>query len=122
MNIPGKVATWLGTIAAAHFQHHPVAARLHPIAAKARESCRPEQQCYAISIDGRWLCSGTGQLTLFKGLASAKRFLTLLRVSNYEAGETAAFSPDCTTRAHCMAYDRRRGLRDCSGSIAGHTG
>jgi hypothetical protein len=114
MRVQGKVATWLDMVAATHFHHAPVEARLHPISGDQPESLDPENQCYAISVDGRWLCSGNGRITVLRGLKSARRFLDLLKLNGYQPGEPAEFAIDCATSAHCMALDKRRGLRNCT--------
>lgn len=114
MRVEGRVATWLDTVAATHFHHTPVAARLHPVSDGQPGDHDPECQCYAISVDGRWLCSSNGRITVLRGLKSARRFLDLLKLSGYQSGEPARFAIDCTTSAHCMTLDKRRGLRNCT--------
>lgn len=121
MRVEGKIATWLDTVAATHFHHAPVEARLHPISGSQQlGDADPELQCYAISVDGRWLCSSNGRITILKGLKSARRFLDLLDLSGYQNGEPAQFEIDCTTSAHCMAFDKRRGLRNCTRLFQDH--
>lgn len=113
MRVQGKVATWLDMVAATHFHHVPVEARLHPISGDQPKSLDPETQCYAISVDGLWLCSGNGHITVLRGLKSARRFLELLELKGYQTGEPAEFEIDCGNSAHCMALRKRRGLRNC---------
>ena len=114
MRVQGKVATWLDTVAATHFHHAPVEARLHPVLDGQAEAPDAEHQCYAISVDGRWLCSSNGRITVLRGLKSARRFLELLKLKGYQNGEPAKFAIDCATSAHCMSLDKRRGLRNCT--------
>ena len=121
MKIEGKVATWLDTVAATHARHAPVDARLHPVKSEETCSADPERQCYVISVNGRWLCSGNGRVTIVRGLAAAHRFLDLLKVEHFEAGEPAEFEIACNTNAHCMALDKRRGLRTCTQLVVEHS-
>ncbi len=121
MRVQGKVATWLGTVAATQFHRTPVEARLHPISSEQFGDTNPDQQCYAISVDGKWLCSSNGRITVLRGLKSARRFLELLNLTRYQKGEPAQFEIDCSTSAHCMAFDKRRGLRNCTQLFQHHS-
>lgn len=120
MKVQGKVATWLDTVAATHFHHAPVHACLHPIAGEHANTGRANQPCYAISVNGKWLCSSNGRITVLRDLKSAQRFLELLNLPIYENGEPARFEVDCTNSAHCMAFDKRGGLKNCSQLFRDH--
>ena len=113
MRIQGRVATWLEMVAAATRQQDQTPkVRLHPVAGSDQPT-RPEQQCYAVSVDGRWLCSNNGRLTVLRGELAVDRFMSLLRNIPYETGEPAEFVIDCSTSAHCIAIGRDKSLCSC---------
>lgn len=116
MRRKGKVATWLEVAAAAYSTHERVSLRVHPLR-QVDDGIRPKrksQSSYGITIEGRWLHSGNGRLTVFKGRKAVARFMRLTRVSSYEAGEPARIDVVCGKTAHCLATDRNMALYGCA--------
>lgn len=120
MKIDGKVATWLEMVIAPHWRKTQAQFRLHPIDGTGRRCQRCRETCYAVTVDGRWLCSNNGRLTVLRGRATAERFMQLVRHQEYETGEPAEFDLDCATSAHCIAMDSDRTLRSCRQAAASH--
>lgn len=112
MRMTGKVATWLELAAAPHRPGKYVSLRVHPLVRDAFDA-PPEcnkKCCYAISIDGRWLHAGDGRLTVLKGMEAVDRFMGLVKVSAYDAGEPAHIEVDCGKTSYCMAAGHKAGL------------
>lgn len=114
MRIEGKVATWLEMVATPHLHRKNLNLKLHPVEETARADA--EDRCYAISVDGRWLCSNNGSLTVLQGMEAAKRFMRLIRNESFESGEPMPFAIDCSKNAHCIALGRDKRLRGCGRS------
>jgi hypothetical protein len=116
MRRTGKVAMWLEAAAAPHSRDRSVRLRVHPLLPGADEL--PPQprhkRCYAISVDGRWLYSNDGRLTVLKGMKAVDRFMRLINMSYYESGEPAQIDVNCGKTAHCMATGRNESLRGCA--------
>ncbi|AYH43198.1 hypothetical protein [Azoarcus sp. DN11] len=104
--IPGKVATWLELAVAPDWRRQQCRIRVHMVGPR-------EGACYAISMDGRWLCAGSGELTVFRGLSAALHFLKLLRIEDFEPGEPAGMPAVGTGRHYCMCADKKKGLLPC---------
>lgn len=109
----GKIATWLEIVAAAHWRDKRVDLRVHPLTQPATAS--PQKgggsSYYGITVDGRWLYSNDGRLTVLKGLKAVARFTHLIKVPTYETGEPAQVDVDCSETADCIAVDRNRSLQ-----------
>jgi len=118
MTRTGKVATWLELAAAPHSRNRSISLRVHALLQETQG--RPQKgrdQCfYAVSVDGRWLYSGDGRLTVLKGVEAVDRFMHLINISSYESGEFAQIEFDCGKTAHCIAASRKAGLQDAHGS------
>ncbi|NMG75057.1 hypothetical protein [Aromatoleum diolicum] len=102
----GKHATWLELAVAPEWRRNKCKIRVHALGQR-------EGGCYAISMDNRWLCVGSGGLTVFHGLSAALRFLKLLRIDNFEPGEAADVGSVCSGERYCLCEDKGRGLLAC---------
>lgn len=104
--IEGKVATWLELAVAPDWRRNGFKVRVHAIGESGG--------CFAISMNERWVCSGTGGLTVFHGLEAARHFLALLHITDFEQGEAA--DPVLSGRAHryCLCTDVRNMLLPCT--------
>lgn len=102
----GKLATWLELAVAPDWRRSACKIRVHALGQR-------DGGCYAISMDNRWLCVGSGGLTVFRGLSAALRFLKLLRIDNFEPGEAADVASLCTGERYCLYEDKNRGLLAC---------
>ncbi|NMG30012.1 hypothetical protein [Aromatoleum evansii] len=100
-----KVATWLELAVARDGCRDRRRVRVHAIGERGDD-------CYAISLDGRWLCAGSGQLTVFHGLGAALHFLEVLRIAHFEAGASTRL-PSIRGNCYCLRMDRSRGLLRC---------
>jgi hypothetical protein len=107
MNMTGKVATWLELAVAPEWRRNRCKIRLHAVGGT-------NGSCFAISMDERWLCAGSGGVTVFNGLGAALHFLKLLRVEDFEPGESAEDVLPCDGTRFCLCADKRRGLVSCS--------
>lgn len=103
----GKVATWLELAVAPEWRRNEFKVRIHAIG-------KEEDRCYAMTMNGRWVCSGTGGLTVFHGLSAALHFLDLLHISDYEAGEAAEVSFTERAQRYCLCTDTKNTLLPCS--------
>jgi hypothetical protein len=115
MRSTGKVATWLEVAAAAHWRDERMNLRIHPLVQPADEvpPTRKRQPYYGITVDGRWLYSSNGRLTVLKSMKAVKRFADLIKVPVYESGEPAQIDVDCGKTSHCIAVDRNLALHGC---------
>lgn len=111
MELKGRVTTWLDTIVATRIRQSPVKATVHPLGQTDRKGTEP---CFAVSINGRWLCSTNGRVTVLHGRKAAERFIGLLGISECRTGDPIKLEVDCSSTAHCMGLDRRLTLRTCS--------
>jgi len=112
MRKTAKVATWLEMVAAPHAHDQNLELRIHPIR-ECRASCVPGDPYYAISMNGRWLYSNDGHLTVLHGLDAVDRFMQLVRMPRFEHGEPATLKVDCGRNAHCIAIGPDRSLDGC---------
>lgn len=101
-----NVATWLELAVAPAWRRNECRILIHAIGA-------PHGECYAISMDGRWLCVGSGSLTIFHGLAAAEHFLKLLRIEAFELGDTVDAPVTGKGIGYCLCSDKARGLLPC---------
>lgn len=113
MKIDGKVATWLEMAIAPHWRKTQATFRLHPIRSSHQACERCSETCYAVSVDGRWLCSNNGRLTVLNGLDTAERFMQLIKHDSYAPGEPTEFDFDCRSSGHCISMGRDQTLRAC---------
>jgi hypothetical protein len=112
MRTTGKVATWLEVAAAPHWRDERVSLRVHPLVQAADEipPTRKRLAYYGITVDGRWLYSSNGRLTVLKGMKAVERFADLIKVPSYESGEPAQIEVDCGKTSHCIAVGRNLAL------------
>jgi hypothetical protein len=101
-----RVATWLELAAAPVLGREDCPVKLHPLGGE-------EGRCFALSMDGRWVCAGNGDLTVFKGLGAALYFLEVLHVEAFVPGERASQVDPCDGGHHCLMVDRHKGLLPC---------
>ncbi len=102
-----RIAGWLD-VAAAHSWHaDECKVQIHPV-------CIKNCTCHAISLDGRWVCSGDGSLTVFRTMDAATHFLDLAHVDAYELGEAAELSAGLSVRTQCVSFRPRSGLGACN--------
>lgn len=115
MRTTEKVATWLEVAAAAHWRNERMSLRVHPLVLPADEvpPTRKRQPYCGITVDGRWLYSSHGRLTVLKGMKAVKRFADLIKLPVYESGEPAQIDVDCAKNSHCIAVDRSLALHGC---------
>lgn len=111
MTIDERVATWLDMAAAAQGPGTPEPCarprvRAHPVGGH-------QGGCFALSLDGHWLCDNAGSITVFRGMAPMLRFLSLLQVQGFEAGEPAPQPVACGDAARCLGLRGGRGLAGC---------
>ena len=111
MEASGNVATWLELVVAPDWRKNSCKIRVHAVGGR-------DGNCFAISMDRRWLCAGSGELTVFCGLGSALHFLKLLRIDDFEPGEPPANGLQCEGSRCCLCSDKGRGLTRCPGSRA----
>lgn len=105
-NFGGKVATWLELAVAPEWRRNDFKVRVHALGSE-------ERQCYALSMNNRWVCSGTGGLTVLHGLKAVHHFLELLHIDQFESGDAADESlADCGQR-YCLCTDTRDTLLPC---------
>lgn len=110
MGTSGYAATWLELAVAPEWRKKSTRIRVHPVGGR-------DGSCVAISMNARWLCVGSGELTVFCGLASARQFLKLLRVEDFEPGEPPQDRVHCDGRHYCLCSEEARGLVRCSASL-----
>jgi hypothetical protein len=106
MNNSGYAATWLELAVAPEWRKKSCRIRVHAVGGRAGN-------CFAISMNRRWLCAGSGELTVFCGLGSALHFLKLLRIEDFEPGEPPEESLACDENRCCLCSDASRGLTRC---------
>ncbi|WP_227814504.1 hypothetical protein [Nitrogeniibacter aestuarii] len=80
--------------------------------------CVHNSTCHAISLDGRWICSTDGSLSVFETRRSAEHFLELAHVETFEEGEDAELAPGCDCHTHCISFRERQGLAPCEATCS----
>ncbi|WP_211091447.1 hypothetical protein [Pseudothauera rhizosphaerae] len=100
-----RIATWLELAVAPEWRRRSCKVRVHALGEK-------DSGCYALSMDGRWLCTGDAQLTVFKGLDAALHFLKLVRIEDFEPGEDAGIA-ECSGQRFCLCIGRDNHLSSC---------
>ena len=107
MQMPGRVATWLELAVAPEWRRQHCRVRVHALGGRGSGGC------YALSMDGRWLCTGDGRLTVFKGIDAALRFLKVVRVEDFEPGDAPEGGTVCDGQHHCLCVGRDGELGPC---------
>lgn len=106
MRTSEQVATWLELAVAPEWRRNSSKIRIHPVGG-------PTNRCCAISMNDRWLCSGSGGLTVFCGRDAAAHFLKLMRIDDFEAGERPAEALSCDAARYCLCSDGKQVLKRC---------
>jgi hypothetical protein len=106
MVIGGRVATWLDLAAAREWGRGDARLRVHAVGGR-------KEGCYALSLDGRWLCASDGTLTVFRGVDAAARFLKTARLDAFEPGEAPPDGVRCDGGHHGMCIGRNGRLVGC---------
>lgn len=113
METSGDIATWLELVVAPEWRKSSCKIRVHAVGGR-------DGNCFAISMDDRWLCAAGGALTVFCGLESALHFLKLLRIDDFESGEPPQNGLRCEGNRCCLSADGAKGLTRCRDSRIGH--
>lgn len=108
--MPARVATWLELAIAPEWRRQHCSVRVHALGNRSKGGC------YALSMNDRWLCTGDGSLTVFKGIDAALRFLKVVRVEDFEPGETPDVDVIGNGRQYCLCVGRGGELTPCPGS------
>jgi hypothetical protein len=101
-----RPATWL-EMGALQWRPQEATVRIHPVVG-------PQGECYALTLDGRWLCGTDGSVTLFHGLGAAVRFLQLAQVNDFEAGDPTDLAGRGQAGVQCLCVRRGRNLQPCT--------
>jgi hypothetical protein len=112
MKDPGRPATWLEVAGAPQWAPQGAKVRIHSVVG-------PEGECYALSLDHRWVCGSNGGVTLFHGLGAVVRFLQLAQVSDFEAGEPADLAAYMAAGVQCLCVRKGRNLQPCTSTSPG---
>ncbi|NMG31614.1 hypothetical protein [Aromatoleum evansii] len=104
--ISSNVATWLELAVAPHWRRDKCRIRVHAISGYG-------DNCYAISMDERWLCVGQGRPTIFHGLSAALHLLKTLRIENFEPGDPTSLPPLSAGDTYCLRLDGTKGIQPC---------
>lgn len=102
-----RPATWLDMAGVSQWHPKGAKVRIHPVVG-------PEGECYALTLDRRWLCGNDGSVTLFHGLGAAVRFLRVAQVNDFEAGDAAELADCLKAGVKCLSVRRGRGLQPCA--------
>ena len=111
METSRDIATWLELVVAPEWRKNSCKIRVHAVGGR-------DGNCFAISMDERWLCAAGGALTVFCGRASALHFLKLLRIDEFEPGEPPPNGLRCEGNRCCLCADSAKGLTRCPDSRA----
>ncbi|TVO69461.1 hypothetical protein [Denitromonas ohlonensis] len=109
-----RMAGWLEVVAAPIWSRAASTIRIHPV-------CMHHCTCHAISLNGRWVCSSDGSLTIFHSRQSAEHFLELAHIDHYELGEEAELSEDVSLKTQCVSFRPRKGLVSCRMRCSGES-
>ncbi|MBT0960355.1 hypothetical protein [Denitromonas iodatirespirans] len=101
-----RMAGWLDVAAAPLWSAAVATIRIHPI-------CMHHCTCHAISLNGRWVCSSDGSLTIFHSRQSAEHFLELAHIDHYEDGDPAEISASFPLKTQCVSFRPQKGLEAC---------
>lgn len=96
------MATWLELTLCSLRHEQPVIYRIHEL--KSDYDTPAGSPSFAISLNGRWLCSTNGRLTVFRGREAAEHFMSLLNVSCLEAGEPLQSWSSHICDADCVCH------------------
>lgn len=113
MEFSGRVATWLELAVAPEWRKQRSTVKVHPMHGE-------RGGCFALSMDGRWLCASSGQLTIFKGLAAALHFLKAVKVEDFQPGEPLEMPGRCNGSSYCLELNKQNRLSACSRACQAH--
>ncbi|MBR0566062.1 hypothetical protein J5J83_08035 [Azoarcus sp. L1K30] len=102
----GRVATWLELAIAPEWRREAMRICVHPVGPE-------DDQCFAVSMDGRRLCASDGKLTTFRGRRAVERFLSMVHIDDFDI-----CAPDPTIRTFprghfCLCLNRQNCLSPC---------
>lgn len=97
---------WLELSVSACWKKNDATLTVHPV------SMGENQQCFALTLDQRWLCGSDGALTFFDSKAAATRFLELLNVNDYVEGDDGVGLEFGVDPFQCFQYGAK-GLKSC---------
>jgi hypothetical protein len=106
-----RPATWL-EMGALQWRPQGGTVRIHPVVG-------PQGECYALTLDHRWLCGTNGSVTLFHGLGAAVRFLQLAQVNDFQPGDPTDLSARGAVGVQCLCVRRGRHLEPCTAVAPG---
>ena len=117
MEIAGRVATWLDLALVPVRGRDRTQLRVHAVGGR-------KGGCYAVSMDGRWLCASDGSLTVFHGRPAAERFLEVAGVEDAASGDPSTAGVHCDGRHLGLCLGRSGCLTGCreSGPVAAFNG
>lgn len=90
-----KRATWLELAVAPIWRRDKFVVKVHSLRQRT-------EQCFVLSVDERWLCSGEGKLTVFRSGDAVDRFLQLLGITVRQEGAPVSDVADEACGHHCM--------------------
>lgn len=102
----GRVATWLELAVAPEWRRQAAQIQVHEVG-------QGKDACYTVSIDGRCVCTGNGQLTTFRGRPAVERFLAMLRVDDFEIGEPHPDLCEYPRGHYCLGLNQQKSLCPC---------
>lgn len=88
-------ATWLELAVAPVWRRDKFVVKVHSLLEHG-------ENCFVLSVDERWLCSGEGKLTVFRSRDAVDRFLQLLGVAARQEGEPADEGTVGNGEHHCL--------------------
>jgi len=88
-------ATWLELAVAPIWRRDKFVVKVHSVLQRS-------ENCFVLSVDERWLCSGEGKLTVFRSGDAVDRFLQLLGVTVRQVGEPVDDVADEACGHHCL--------------------
>ncbi|MDD2872223.1 MAG: hypothetical protein PHG21_01215 [Azoarcus sp.] len=114
MDRNGRVATWLELAVAPEWRRKTMNVCVHPIGAR-------DDQCFAISMDGRHLCASNGQLTTFRGRPAVERFLHIVQIDSFNLAEPDPGMNSFPRGYFCLCLNRQNNLGPCAEQLDGDT-
>ena len=88
-------ATWLELAVAPVWRRDKFVVKVHPLFEHG-------ESFFVLSVDQRWLCSGEGNLTVFRSQDAVDRFLQLLGVGALQKGEPVDEAAVGGGEHHCL--------------------
>ncbi len=110
MDRNGRVATWLELAVAPEWRRKSMHVCVHPVGAG-------DDQCFAISMDGRRLCASNGQLTTFRGRLAVERFLHMVQIETFDLAEPDPGMSSFPRGYFCLCLNRQNCLSPCAEQV-----